>query len=250
MPRKNYLKREFVDTLQPGDLVFHITDIKRHGPPWHSSRLAHVGIVAKVKMSHQLNEAVIVCHMDDFVTTSEWERGRDYGVAGGEDLYRVDLGVDKEGMDDFIRSKIVDTSMKYVALSSELISLISTHKTVEAVIVESLYWLGAFQIDGHPNHPEHEGLYAFSCATFAYHCYSECVPGVLIDQDSMPIVQRSAVPGKLRRYLPDGPVRIMFPGYLIGAIEADEIPFRPHDWEYWQDHTNLIPAELRAGARR
>lgn len=238
MPYHDYLRGPS-DSFYASSIVFDTTDGDSRERP---AQVVHAGIALEHKPTHRLNDPTRVIHMVHWVDECVWRHGipsRD----GDEDKYRVDgCGwVEAGEPDDVVWIQILDEAKALLGRSHELLS---AQILGQERAVSSLFWVGPPSLSTYPHHGSDDPdvrLYALSCATFVYHCYTKAWPRsrFSIDIEAMPEIDPQT-----RDYLrtrmtnpaamPAGPFRVLYAGYLIGALQSGEIPFRPANWGAYQ----------------
>lgn len=236
MPIINFLElcvapcvRESV-SVQRGDLVFHLsvehTDIgsKR----WSVREFCHTGILARDYPDHWLGDKVLVYHMG----SRRIDRDSWFDSVNGS---RVDLVGIVNGLDRVSRVELIDKAVAYFNRRPQ-----PTHR--------SCYWMGEGLPCCHPRFPGDGESYGFSCSTFVHQCYEEI--GVSIVQtDQIPVVTAQELQDLIQFIGKDNtaaqPFQRLYPSYMIGATETNQIPFSPEDWNSWKDHGRYVPEYAR-----
>jgi hypothetical protein len=232
MPVHNFLRAGTQAPLLLADMVFQITVVKDDGS--HRQRpVGHAGLVARPKAGHALGDDVVVYHMtSDRIEKHRWADGRPLrGALAAGDVPITDCRVDVGGT-----TPLLEESERRNVISRAL-GLFQRPTKLNPAIDECCYWLGEPSATGHPNRPPGAGGYAFSCATFVHHCYTEA--GVtLVSREELPALT-PADRGQFERwgfraYIPPDPVRRLSCGHLICALAAqpEPLPFQPAEGDW------------------
>ena len=193
-----------------------------------------MGLIAADKTPHRLNQPARVFHMTmSQIESDEWSDGMESRSS------RIDASGVMEGLDPTVRAAIIDRAVEL------------HHRTPSALGdgPREFYWLGDPDPDSHPLFPGIDHAYAFSCATFAAHCYEYALPadiGGLVRTDRMPEAtdeEYATICAQLGddRSVQQHDLRRLYPGYLMRAFDVCEYPFDPPDWIPWRDHGIYIP---------
>jgi hypothetical protein len=229
MPVVIYLQPGQTGELRRGDMVFQVAERKQGR--WEARWMAHAGIAERSVMDYYLHQPAMVIHMGLFIDREIWWGGEDH-----KDL-RVDVCGTFPGLDDLTRDDIIDEARAYYQIEP---SVFQKHN------IRSCYWMGDPNPAGHPLFPKVRGVYGFSCATFAHHCYSKIV-GPLINSDNMPWIddsERMDLEEVMPKYLiQEKPFRRLHTCYLICAFRDDDYPFNPANWEECKSHSQFIPLQ-------
>jgi hypothetical protein len=254
----NFLRPATRGPLLKGDIVFHIAILEDGS--WVPRRSGHAGLVARTKDSHAHGEVVVVYHMDDeCVKKQGWGDG---SAPQDQDGTLSSACADVVGtmqLDENQRDTIIDEAVRYVRDFADLDSAPRHQRarTTELVPAKApaarrLFAFGQPNPRSHPNYPDEEGCYAFSCTSYVLHCYTRADLNLAQFDELPPLSGRSRQWYQRHDfYVPSEDVPRLRCGYLIRAFAAEPMqsPYRPTTAGWSDCHDEVVFSELIAAAR-